>query len=149
MKKILSIASICFTAPFILAGCASSSKNYVLPNKDDYQGYKIIDGVDKDTVSVNVDKGDKIAVVIRDISTTAYNYLDPRYTNAMVTYEGKGKCCEPTSILMGASGNLVYKFSFVGKGKTTIKIIARHKGELVTASSLENDKEFSINVNVD
>jgi hypothetical protein len=149
MKKILSIATLCFAAPFILAGCTSSSKNYVLPDKNDYQGYKIIDGVDKDTVTVDADKGDKIAVVIRDISTTAYSHLEPRYNNAMVTYEGKSKCCEPTSILMGASGNTVYKFSFIGKGKTTIKIIARHKGELITANSLDDDKEFSINVNVD
>ncbi len=149
MKKILCIATLCFATPFISAGCASSSKTYDLPDKDDYQGYKIIDGVDKDTVSVKVDKDEKIAVVIRDISTTAYSYLEPRYANAMVTYEGKGKCCEPTSILMGASGNLVYKFSFIGKGKTTIKIIARHKGQLITANSLDDDKEFSINVNVD
>jgi hypothetical protein len=149
MKKLFSIATLCFSAPFFLAGCSSSPKTYNLPNKEDYQGYKIIDGVDKDTVAVKVGKGDKIAVVIRDISTTAYNHLEPRYNNAMVTFEGKGKCCEPTSILMGASGNLVYKFSFVGKGKTTIKIIARHKGELITANSLDDDKEFSINVNVD
>lgn len=149
MKKILSIATLCFATPFVLAGCASSSKNYVLPDKNDYQGYKIIDGVDKDTVSVNVDQDEKIAVVIRDISTTSYNYLEPRYMNAMVTYEGKGNCCAPTSILMGASGNLVYKFSFIGKGKTTIKIIARHKGQLITANSFDNDKVFSINVNID
>jgi hypothetical protein len=87
VKKILSIAALCFATPFILSGCSSTSKTYDLPDKDDYQGYKIIDGVDKDTVSVKIDKNEKIAVVIRDISTTAYSYLEPRYTNAMVTYE--------------------------------------------------------------
>jgi hypothetical protein len=149
MKRILSIATICLATPFILAGCSSSSKTYVLPNEDDYQGYDIIDGVDKDTVSVEVDKDDKIAVVIRDISTTSYNYLEPRYMNSMVKFDGKGSCCKPTSITMGASGNLVYKFSFIGKGKTVIKIIARHKGKLITANIFDDDKEFSINVNID
>ncbi|APJ02597.1 protease inhibitor I42 family protein [Silvanigrella aquatica] len=149
MKKLTALATLCLSAPFLLAGCTSSSRTYELPKQADYQGYEIIDGVDKDTVSIEADKGDKIAVVIRDISTTAYSYIEPRYSNSMVTYEGSSKCCTPSSLLMGASGNAVYKFSFLGKGKTTIKIIARHKGESTTANSLDSDKVFTINVEVD
>ena len=122
MKKILSIATLSFYASFVFTSCSSTPKTYTLPSKEEFQGYKIIDGVDKDSISVNADQDEKIAVVIRDIATTAYNYLEPRYMNSMVNYNGKGSCCLPTSIMMGNSGNVVYKFSFIGKGKTTIKI---------------------------
>ncbi|WGL58532.1 hypothetical protein QEJ31_08260 [Pigmentibacter sp. JX0631] len=149
MKKLFTLTGLCFSTALLFSSCSSTSKTYVLPNEEDYQGYEIIDAVDKDTVSLKVDQDDKIAVVIRDISTTSYNYLDPRYMNSMVKFEGKSNCCKPTSITMGASGNLVYKFSFIGKGKTVIKIIARHKGKLITANSFDDDKEFSINLEVD
>lgn len=149
MKKLFTFAGLCFSATLLFSSCSTTSKTYVLPNEEDFQGYEIIDGVDKDTVSLEVDQDDKIAVVIRDIATTSYNYLEPRYMNSMVKFEGKSNCCKPTSVTMGASGNLVYKFSFIGKGKTVIKIIARHKGKLITANSFDDDKEFTINVNVD
>lgn len=150
MKKILTIASLFALSSFVFDGCSSSSRTYLLPEKEDYQGFKIIDGVDKNTLFVKVDREEKIAVVIRDIATTSYSYLEPRYMNSMVSYEGRGNCCMPTSqgMLVGSSGNLVYKFAFLGKGNTTIKIIARHKGESVTANKLEDDIEFTINVEV-
>lgn len=149
MRTIFALAGLCFTSAILFSSCTSTSKTYVLPSEEDFQGYEIIDAVDKDTVSLEVDQDDKIAVVIRDIGTTSYSYLEPRYMNSMVKFEGKSNCCKPTSITMGASGNLVYKFSFIGKGKTVIKIIARHKGKLNTANSFDDDKEFTINVNVD
>ena len=148
MKKILSIATLYFATPFILAGCASSSKTYVFPDKDDYQGYKIIDGVDKDTVFAKVETEDKIAVVLRDIATTSYSFIEPRYNNSMVHFDGKSQCCGPDSPLMGASGLIVYKFSFIGKGTTAINIIARQKGLSVTASSFETDHVVTVNAEV-
>ncbi|BBH51777.1 hypothetical protein [Fluviispira sanaruensis] len=154
MKKYITMASILLSAPFALSGCISSSNNPNMPPNDEIKRYKIngylvVDGVDKDTVAVSIDKDEKIALVVRDISTTAYSYLEPSFNNAFVNYEGKTSCCTPKNGLIGASGSVVYKFAFIGKGKTAIKIVARQKGLLTTANSFETDKEFILNVEVD
>ncbi|KAB8030747.1 hypothetical protein [Fluviispira multicolorata] len=154
MKKYFTIATLCLAAPFFIVGCASSPKNPNLPSESESENYKIngylvVDGIDKDTVSLKLDKEDKIAVVVRDISTTSYSYLEPRYHNTFVNYEGKASCCMPKNGLIGASGSSVYKFSFIGKGKTTIKLIKRQKGLLTTAVSFDTDEVFNINVEVD
>ncbi len=149
--KSLLTASLCALGIFSMAGC-SSSKNYTLPPKSDYQGYRIIDGVDKDTIfaQVNLDDNDKIAVAVRDIATTAYSYLEPRYMNSMVTYDGRSKCCESFSSqgLMGGAGLVVYKFSFIGRGTTQIHLVARHKGLSAIANEFDTDHVVTINVNV-
>lgn len=131
------------------AGCTSTPRTYVLPSKSDYQGYKIIDAVDKDTVSVEVDKDERIAVVVRDIITTSYSYLEPRYMNSMVKYEGRSQCCRPSTMMPGASGLVVYKFSFIGKGDTRIELISRQKGLSTTAAGFDTDHMVSVNVKVD
>ena len=149
-------AGIFFSFCFILSSttlnsCSSSRESthgYQLPNKEDFEGYQIIDGVDKYTITQDVSKTEKFAVVVRDISTTSYSYLEPRYMNSMTTYEGKTNCCRPEGALLGNSGLLVYKFSFIGKGETTVKLIARQKGLSVTAKEFESDKPFIMNFKV-
>jgi hypothetical protein len=147
MKKMLlaflSSSLMCFG----LISC-STPKSYVLPEKDQYQGYKIIDSVDKDTISVKIDKEDKIAVVLRDISTTSYSYLEPRFNNSMVRFDGKSQCCQPQNGLVGNSGLIVYKFSFIGKGTTSINIIARQKGLSTTANGFDTDHIYQTTAEV-
>jgi len=134
-----------------MGGCASN-KTYNLPADREFQGYTIIDAVDKDTVFVKVNskENEKIAVAVRDIATTAYSYLEPKYMNSMATYEGKTKCCASYSNqgLVGGAGLVVYKFSFIGKGETTISLVARHKGLSVTPSEFETDHVTTLQVNV-
>lgn len=152
MKKIIALC-LFSTSIFssVLTGCSSTPKTYILPTQDQFQGYKIIDGVDKDTVfsKISLSDNEKIAVVVRDIATTSYSFIEPRFMNSMVKFEGKSKCCEPTSVLMGNTGLAVYKFSFIGKGNTTINVIARQKGLSPTANSFDTDRVFTINVQVE
>lgn len=148
MKK--NIVKFClatvFVFPFFMS--CSTPKSYILPKAEQYQGYKIIDGVDKDTVFAKIKTDEKIAVVLRDISTTSYSFIEPRYNNSMVQYDGKSQCCGPEGPIVGNTGLVVYKFSFIGKGKTTIKLIARQKGLSVTANSFETDHVYGVNVEV-
>jgi len=143
-----ALSALSFFSVGFLQGCASTPKTYEMPSKNDYQGYKLIDAVDKDTVALSIDTEDKIAIVVRDIGTTSYSYLEPRYSNSMATYEGSSQCCAPTERLMGNSGLLVYKFSFTGKGNMTINLVARHKGLSTTAKSFDGDKTTSVNLKV-
>lgn len=128
--------------------CSSTPKTYVLPSNSDYQGYQIIDAVEKDTVAVELDKGERIAVVVRDITTTSYSYLEPRYMNSMVKYEGRSQCCRTNSLLIGNTGLAVYKFSFIGKGDTRIELISRQKGLSTTVTGFDTDHLISVNVKV-
>ncbi len=148
-KKILTFCAVSVTLFSILTGC-TSSKNYVLPAQAEYQGYKIIDAVDKDTVFTKVSLSDqeKIAVVMRDIATTSYSFIEPRYMNSMVHYDGKSQCCSGEASRIGNSGLVVYKFSFIGKGATTINIIARQKGLSVTTNNFETDHVYTVNVDI-
>lgn len=148
IKKTLVGFSLALGSVTFLSAC-SSSKTYNLPTEDQYQGYKIIDGVDKDTVFAKIKTEDKIAVVLRDISTTSYSFIEPRYNNSMAHFDGKSQCCGPDSPLMGNTGLIVYKFSFIGKGKTTINIVARQKGLSATANSFETDHVYSVNAEVE
>jgi hypothetical protein len=147
-RKILALCTLSISICSLVFGCSSTPKTYVLPTKDQYQGYKIIDAVDKNTVftKVNLDDNEKLAVVMRDISTTAYSFIEPRYMNSMVHYDGKSQCCLSAGSLIGTSGLIVYKFSFIGKGNTAIKIIARQKGLSTTVDSFETDHLVTINV---
>ena len=149
-KKYFTCIVLCLFASSVtlVSGC-STPKTYQLPAQEEFQGYTIIDGVDKQSISVDVDKDEKIAIAVRDITTTSYSYLEPRYMNSMVNYEGKSQCCLPTSILMGNSGLTVYKFSFIGKGKTTIKLVARQKGLSTVANNFDNDHVINVLVDVD
>jgi hypothetical protein len=147
MKKIISFSLLCSSASLFLGGCATS-KTYELPSKNQFQGYKIIDAVEQDVVSIKVDRDEKIAIVVRDIGTTSYSYLEPRYMNSMITYEGLSSCCRPKDPLMGNSGLSVYKFSFIGLGETKIELIARHKGLLTTARHFDDDNTITVNVKV-
>ncbi|RDB37263.1 hypothetical protein [Spirobacillus cienkowskii] len=153
MIKTVKLLGIFYAIGSFMVGCSTSSRsieeNNNLPSQNEIQGYKIISGLNKDSVSIEVDKDDKIAVVLKDITTTSYNYLEPRFSGSMVKFDGKNKCCMPKGVALGNSGNVVYKFSFIGEGKTTITIVARQKSESPTAKSLENDKTFTINVDID
>lgn len=142
----VSLSSVCILSAFL---SCTSSKNYTLPKQEQYQGYKILDGVDKDTLAVKLETNEKIAVVLRDITTTSYSFIEPRYNNSMVRYDGKSQCCGPNSPMMGNSGLIVYKFSFIGKGNTTINLVSRQKGLSVTAASFETDHLVTVNATVE
>lgn len=146
-KNILTILAISFGVFSFVSGC-STPKTYQLPAQDQYQDYKIIDSVDKDTIFAKVDPQEKIAVVFRDISTTSYSFLEPRFNNSMVRFEGKSRCCSPDGQNFGNTGLVVYKFSFIGKGNTTINMVARQKGLSPTANSFETDHLYTVNVQV-
>ena len=143
---LLGVAALCSA---VFTGCSSSGKNYTLPEGDEYQGYKIIDGVDKNSLREEVSTGDKLAVVVRDIATTAYSYLPPRFNNSMVDFEGLVRCCTSTSPVMGNSGLSVYRFKFIGKGNTTIRLVARQKGLSPTANHFDTDNIVELNVKVE
>jgi hypothetical protein len=153
MIKTVKLLGIFYAIGSFMVGCSTSNRlieeNNNLPTKNELQGYKILNGIDKDSISIDVDKEDKIAVVLRDITTTSYNYLEPRFSGSMVKFDGKNKCCMPKGVALGNSGNVVYKFSFLGEGKTTITIIARPKSESPTAKSLDNDKTFTLNLDIE
>ena len=146
-RNFLALCAVSIGLLSVVSSC-STPKNYVLPTQDQYQGYKIIDGVDKDTVFAKIETDDKIAVVLRDITTTSYSFIEPRYNNSMVHFDGKSQCCGPDSPLKGNTGLVVYKFSFIGKGTTAINIIARQKGLSVTAATFETDHVYNINAEV-
>lgn len=146
-RNIIALCAASLGLFSVISAC-STPKTYILPSDNQYQGYKIIDAVDKDTVFEKVETGDKIAVVLRDIATTSYSFIEPRYNNSMVRYEGKSQCCRPENALMGNSGLVVYKFSFIGKGTTAIHMIARQKGLSVTSQNFETDHVYSVNVEV-
>ena len=148
IKKLLPLCSLAIGISFVTSSCSSSKSNN-LPSQEQYEGYKIIDSVDRDTVNVKIDKEEKIAVVFRDISTTAYSFLEPRYNNSMVRFDAKSNCCNSDPQMMGNSGKIVYKFSFIGKGDTTINLVARHKGLSPTTKSFDDDRVYTINVHVD
>jgi hypothetical protein len=131
-----------------VTACKSAPKTYELPKDEDYPGYTIIDGVGKDTIDAEATGNDKIAVVLRDISTTSYSFIEPRYSNSIVSYDGVSHCCRTNLSLVGNSGLIVYKFSFIGKGNTVIHIIARQKGLSATPKAFETDRDISIHVKV-
>ncbi|MES2614482.1 MAG: hypothetical protein V4591_03605 [Bdellovibrionota bacterium] len=146
-KKLIALCAASVGTMLLTSGC-STPKNYALPSQDQYQGYKIIDGVDKNVLFAKINTEDKIAVVLRDIGTTSYSFIEPRYNNSMVHFDGKSQCCGPDSPIMGNSGLVVYNFSFIGKGTTAINIISRQKGLSPTAASFETDHVYVINAEV-
>ena len=148
-KKLKAIIAFSSTLMLGLTACSSTPKNYELPSSDQFQGYTILDSVERDTVSATVKNNEKIAVALRDIVTTSYSFIEPRYSNSMVHYDGASNCCHPNTHLIGNSGLAVYKFSFIGKGQTTIHIIARQKGLSAVANHFETDHDYEINVNVE
>ena len=85
MIKTVKLLGIFYAIGSFMVGCSTSSRsieeNNNLPSQNEIQGYKIISGLNKDSVSIEVDKDDKIAVVLKDITTTSYNYLEPRTLN--------------------------------------------------------------------
>ncbi len=131
-------------------GCSSVPKTYSLPVDSEFLGFRIVDAVDKDTVFLKtaLDDHEHIAVFMRDISTTAYSYIEPRYMNSMVKFEGSQRCCRMKENVPGNTGLVVYKFSFIGRGETTIHMIARHKGLSPTANSFDSDHESMIEIQV-
>jgi hypothetical protein len=152
MKKIISILAVSSLLPAFVSCKAAPPPPPAtpsnLPSADLYPGYKIIDSVDKDTAETTIKSGEKIAIVLRDNSTTAYSFIEPRYNNSMVHFDGKSNCCLANPKLIGSSGMAVYKFSFIGLGKTNIQIIARHKGLSSTAESFDTDLTYATNVEV-
>lgn len=147
-KTFVSLFLTSFLSLGFLNSCSSTPKTYELPAQNQFPGYKIIDGVDRDSLDIKIDRDKKIAVVVRDIGTTSYSYLEPRYNNSIVTYEGLSRCCRPTSMLMGNSGLAVYKFSFIGLGKTKIELVSRQKGLSTVASHFDTDNVVRIDLNI-
>lgn len=145
----IAFCSLLFLGTGNWVSCSSIPKTYQLPYQDQFEGYKIIDGVDKQAVKVNVSQDEKVAVVLRDIATTSYSFLEPRYMNSMVNYDGKSACCNPNSPLMGNSGLVVYKFSFIGVGNTTVHIISRQKGLSPTADQFDTDHQVTIQIHIE
>ena len=146
-KSLLFLCASSITFASFFSGCTSKKPSY-MPSKDEYPGYTLIDSVDKDTTAAEVEKDGKVAIVFRDISTTSYSFLEPHYSNSMVHYDGKSNCCAPQNGLVGNSGMIVYKFSFIGKGNTTINLVARQKGLSATANSFDTDHVYTTTVHV-
>lgn len=146
-KKRVALGFLCFLSGASFVGCVTP-KNHDVPPAEQFSGYQIIDAVDRNTVSVRVYKNDKIAILVRDIATTSYSYLEPRYMNSMATFEGLSSCCKPNQTLLGNTGLAVYQFSLIGVGDTKIQLVARHKGLSQTANHLDDDQVTTINVKV-
>jgi len=130
-------------------GCTSATTpkdNF--PSQKDFPDYELIDARYTENLILNVKKNKKIAIVVKDLSTTAFSNLEkPFYDKNFVSFSGSKRCCLPTEPLMGASGLRVYRFHFLEKsGKTIIKIIARHKGLSPTAEHFDSDIVTKVDV---
>lgn len=146
--RFASLVPLCGLAFVGFVSCVSSSRPEISYVQDQFGDYTIVDAVDKDVVSVKLSSGSKIAVIVRDVSTTSYSFLEPRYSNSIVNYEGLSFCCRHEH-LVGQSGFAIYRFAFVGKGITSIRFIARQKGMNATAGHLDSDQETVVTAQVD
>lgn len=135
-----------------LKGCTSAqTANDNFPSQSQYPNYKLVDARFTNELSIDVRKQEKVAIVVRDLSTTAYSNLpNPKYDNTYMTFEGAEICCLPSERLIGSSGLRVYKFDFKNKpGKTTIQLVARHKGLSPSKAHFESDLITKIQAQVD
>lgn len=149
LKKTIMHVSVFFSLLCVFGGCVTQEKTtHRLPQRNEFPGYRMVDAVDKDEVSLGVSRDDRVVVFVRDIATTSYSYLEPRYNNSMVQYEGQSNCCLPSDRRMGNTGLSAYKFSFIGLGETKIQLVSRHKGASITANHLDDDHVVTIRLKV-
>jgi hypothetical protein len=127
----------------MIQNCSTSKEQKDnFPRTADYPGYDLIDARHVQNISLDVQQGTKLAIVVRDLAVTAFSNLEkPVYDKKFVAFEGLDRCCVPTNGLIGASGLLVYKFQVLRpiKKTTSIKLISRHKGLDMNAAHYDSD----------
>lgn len=142
IKNILFTFFVCFFG-FMTQHCtASKEKKDNFPPASDYVGYNLVDARHVQNISLDVEKGTKLAIVVRDLAVTAFTNLEtPAYDKALIRFEGVDRCCLPKNGLIGASGLLVYKFQVleISKKPSIIKLVARHKGLNMMAEHYDSD----------
>lgn len=121
------------------------------PSQMDYPGYDLIDARHTDNLALNVKRTTKIAVVVRDLSVTAFTNLEfPRYDKKIVVFEGSDRCCVPNNGMVGATGLMVYRFHFIKTVEDTkIQLIARHKGLSMTADHFDSDLVTTLKLKIE
>ncbi len=149
MTQQLSLTAFYVCASLLFSGCSSSIiKNEMSSKQEDLKDHIVVDARDQKIITLDVRQKDKIALILRDIATTSYFYLEPRYSSTALAYEGITHCCFPKKLMMGNSGNIIYKFNVLQEGQTSIEIIARHKGLSSTLAHEDTDIRFLLKLQV-